>query len=317
MKAAMTSNKTIKDLNAISKEIFKDLKVNRQVYIMAIPVIAFYIIFHYMPMYGIVIAFKDFSPFKGIMGSPWAGLKYFKEFFGSYQARRVIQNTILLSFYEILWGFPAPIILALLLNEVSHKFYKKIIQTVSYLPHFISLVVICGMILDFTATDGAINDIVAMLGFQRTNFMMKPEFFRGIFVGSGIWQGVGWGSIIYLSAIAGIDPTMYEAAVIDGAGRFKQLIHITLPSISSTIIVLFIMRIGHVMSIGWEKVILLYNPMVYDTADIISSYIYRRGLLESSYSLSAAVGLFNSLINFTLIIIANKISKTFSESSLW
>lgn len=317
MKAAITSNGIIKDLNTVSKEIIKDLKRNKQVYIMAIPIIAFYIVFHYLPMYGIVIAFKNFSPFKGIMGSPWAGLKYFKEFFGSYQAWRVIKNTIILSGYEILWGFPAPIILALLLNELSHKFYKKLIQTISYLPHFISLVVICGMILDFTATDGAINDIVALLGFQKTNFMMKPEFFRTIFVASGIWQGVGWGSIIYLSAIAGIDPTMYEAAVIDGAGRFKQLIHITLPSISSTIIILFIMRIGHVMSIGWEKVILLYNPMVYDTADIISSYIYRRGLLESSYSLSAAVGLFNSLINFTLIIIANKISKTFSESSLW
>lgn len=317
MKVAVTSNEIIKGVNTTSKEVIKDLKRNKQVYIMAIPIIAFYIVFHYMPMYGIVIAFKEFSPFKGILGSPWAGLKYFKEFFGSVHAGRVIKNTILLSSLEILWGFPAPIILALLLNELSHKFYKKLIQTVSYLPHFISLVVICGILLDFTATDGAINDILAMLGFQRTNFMMKPEFFRGIFVGSGIWQGVGWGSIIYLSAIAGIDPTMYEAAVIDGAGRFKQLIHITLPSISSTIIVLFIMRIGHVMSIGWEKVILLYNPMVYETADVISSYIYRRGLLESSYSLSAAVGLFNSLINFTLIIIANKISKTFSESSLW
>jgi putative aldouronate transport system permease protein len=317
MKVTLISNKINKGVNTTSKEILKDLKRNKQVYIMAIPIVAFYIVFHYLPMYGIVIAFKDFSPFKGIMGSPWAGLKYFKEFFESVNAGRVIKNTVILSGLEILWGFPAPIILALLLNELRNKFYKRIVQTISYLPHFISLVVICGIILDFTATDGAINDIVAMFGFQRTNFMMKPEFFRGIFVGSGIWQGVGWGSIIYLSAISGIDPTMYEAAVMDGAGRFRQLLHITLPSISSTIIVLFIMRIGHVMSIGWEKVILLYNPMVYDTADVISSYIYRRGLMESSYSLSAAVGLFNSLINFTLIIIANKISKTFSESSLW
>jgi ABC-type polysaccharide transport system, permease component len=301
----------------ITREITKDLKMNKQVYIMAIPIIVFYIVFHYLPMYGIIIAFKDFSPFKGITGSPWAGLKYFKEFFGSYQAWRVIKNTLILSFYEIIWGFPAPIILALLLNELSHKFYKKLIQTISYLPHFISLVVICGIILDFTATDGAINQIIALLGFQKTNFMMKPEFFRGIFVSSGIWQSIGWGSIIYLSAMASIDPALYEAAVLDGAGRFKQLLHVTLPSISSTIIILFIMRIGQIMSIGWEKVILLYNPTVYDTADIISSYIYRRGLLESSYSLSAAVGLFNSLINFTLLITANKISKTFSESSLW
>ncbi|AEE96864.1 ABC transporter permease [Mahella australiensis] len=297
--------------------IAKDFVRNKYIYIMAIPVLAYYIIFQYGPMYGLMIAFKDFSPGKGIWGSPWVGFKHFESFFNGPYAWQLIRNTLLISIYSLLWGFPAPIILALLLNEVRNNTFKRTVQTITYLPHFISLVVVCGLIVDFTASDGVINDIIEMLGGQRTNFMMKPEWFRTIYIGSGIWQEIGWGSIIYLAAITNIDPQLYEAATIDGASRWRQTFHITIPGITPTIVILLILRLGGLMSVGHEKILLLYNPTTMETADVISTYVYRRGLLDFDYSFSTAVGLFNSLINFGLLVAANAISRKVSETSLW
>ncbi|NMA95359.1 MAG: sugar ABC transporter permease [Clostridiales bacterium] len=284
---------------------------------MAIPVILFYGLFHYAPMYGAVIAFKDFVPARGILGSPWAGFKHFRSFFKSIYFLRVLKNTILINVYSLIFGFPMPIILALLLNELRNERFKKTVQTVSYLPHFISIMVVAGMLIDFLSRKGIITDLIVLLGGQRDNMLMRPDLFKGIYVGSGIWQHVGWDSIIYLAALTGIDPELYEAARIDGASRWRQTWHITLPGIAPTIIILLILRVGGMMSVGFEKIILLYNDATMETADVISSFVYRKGLLEFSYSFSAAVGLFNSIINFILVITVNRISRQVSETSLW
>ena len=291
--------------------------MHKYVYLMAVPVIAFYVIFHYMPMYGAIIAFKNFRPGLGIWGSPWVGLTHFESFFSGVFFGRLIRNTLTINFYALILGFPAPIILALLLNEVRHSVFKRAVQTISYLPYFISVVVVCGMIMDFFSGDGLVNYIITAFGGDRVRFLARPEYFRSIFVGSGIWQGVGWGSIIYLAAISGIDAELYEAAVIDGAGRWKQILHVTLPGLSTTIIILLILRFGEMMTIGYEKIILLYNPSTYETADVISSYVYRRGLLKADYSFSTAVGLFNSAVNLVLLYAANTISRKVNDTSLW
>ncbi|UQZ82442.1 putative multiple-sugar transport system permease YteP [Paenibacillus konkukensis] len=295
----------------------KDLIMNKYVYIMACPIIVFYILFHYVPMAGLVIAFQDFNAFKGILGSHWVGLKHINEFLTSPYAFRVIKNTFLLNVYQILFGFPAPILLALLLNEIRSHIFKRTVQTVSYMPHFISLVVVCGMLVDFTASSGVINDLVHALGGERTNLLMQKEWFRTIFISSGIWQEVGWGSIIYLAALSSVDPSLYEAAEMDGASRLRKAMHITLPALVPTITILLIMRLGHIMSEGFEKIILLYNPLTYETADVIASYVYRRGLQEANYSFGAAVGLFNSSINFIILLAANYVSRRFVKESLW
>jgi len=285
---------------------------------MALPVLAYYLLFHYGPMYGAVIAFKNFDVSKGIWGSPWVGFQYFREFFQSYYFSRLLRNTFLLSFYQLLWGFPAPILFALLLNEIRNHAFKRTIQTAAYLPHFISTVVVCGLIHDFFARDGVITSLYTLFGGEATSFLSQPQYFRGIYVGTGIWQETGWGAIIYLSALSSIDTQQYEAAIIDGAGRLKQLLHVTLPGIMPTIIIMLILRIGQVMSVGFEKIILLYNPNTYETADVISSFVYRKGLGESfQFSYTSAVGLFNSLINFALLISANWFSKKVSDTSLW
>lgn len=297
--------------------IKKDFKINKYVYLMAIPMVVYFILFHYMPMYGIVIGFKDFSPRIGVWGSPWVGLKHFKEFFDSLYFSRTVRNTALLSLYSLLWGFPASIILALLLNEIRREKFKRCIQTITYLPHFISLVVICGLIVDFTSTDGLFNAILSNFGVEATNWLTKPEWFRTIYIGSGVWQSIGWDSIIFLAALTGIDPSLYEAAKIDGAGRWKQMLHVTLPGLMPTIVIMLILNIGGLMSVGYEKIILLYNSLTYETADVISSYVYRKGLQGGDYSFSTAVGLFESIIGFTLLIIANKLSKKITEQSLW
>lgn len=302
---------------SLLRAIRKDYRKNKWLILMALPVVAWYILFHYVPMYGVIIAFKQFSPIKGIWGSEWIGLKHFYDFFNSVSAWRVIRNTLLINFYQLIFGFPAPIILALLMNEIKNKLFKKTIQTITYLPHFVSTVVICGMIIDFFAKNGLINDLIASFGGPRTLFLVEAGWFRSIYVGTGIWQGVGWGSIIYLAALTAIDTELYEAVTIDGAGRWKQFVHITLPGIAPTIVILLIMNIGRMMSEGFEKIILLYNPSTYETADIISSYVYRRGLVEANYGFSAAVGLFNTLVNLILIVAANYTSRKVNETSLW
>ncbi len=309
--------KTKKSGGGIGHKLMYDVKRNKYVYLMAIPVILFYVCFCYLPMSGLLIAFQDYSPTKGIWGSKWVGFENFIDFFHDYQFPRLLKNTLTLSLKLILFGFPAPIILALLINELRGRRYRKFVQTVSYLPHFISLVVVCGLISNFTASTGVINQILSLLGFEPKTFLMDPKLFHPLFVISDIWQSVGWSSIVYLSAISGIDPGLHEAASIDGAGRFRRIWHITLPALVPTITVLFIMRIGNIMNLGYEKIILLYNPTIMETADIISTFTYRRGLLDADYGFSTAVGMFNSLVNFSILFIANKLSRKLTGESLW
>jgi putative aldouronate transport system permease protein len=284
--------------------------------IITIPVI-YFIIFHYLPMYGLIIAFKDFHPLKGIVHSPWVGFKYFEQFFHSVYIWRLLKNTVLLSVYSLLWGFPIPIIFALLINELRDRFYKKFVQTVSYLPHFISVVIVTGMLVTFLAQDGVANLILRKFGIDPIIFLNEPGLFRSIYVSSGVWQSFGWGSIIYLAAIAGINPQLYEAAEMDGAKRWHRMRHITLPGIMPTIIILLILNVGSMLEIGFEKVLLLYNPTTYVTADIIQTYVYRRGILSADFSYGAAIGLFNNVINLCVLVIANTISRKVSDTSLW
>ncbi|MEF3354071.1 ABC transporter permease subunit [Paenibacillus sp. GYB006] len=297
--------------------IKKDLIRNRYIYLMLIPVIIYYGIFHYGPMYGLLIAFKDFGIAVGVWDSPWVGFTHFQNFFENPYFWRLLRNTLMISFYELLFAFPAPIILALLLNEIRLVFFKRIVQTISYLPHFISIVVVAGMLVDFVARDGLINNILGFIGIEPIAFLQDPGWFRSIYVSSGIWQGIGWGSIIYLAAMSSIDPTLYDAARIDGAGRWKQTLHITIPGIMPTIVILLILNIGSILAVGSEKIILLYNPLTYETADVISTYVYRKGILGADFGYSAAVGLFNSVISFILLVVANTISKRVSEHRLW
>lgn len=301
----------------IGHKLKRDVRQNKYVYLMAIPVILFYACFCYLPMSGLLIAFQDYSPTKGIWGSKWVGIENFMDFFHDYQFPRLLRNTLTLSCELILFGFPAPIILALLINELRGKHYRKAVQTISYLPHFISLVVVCGLISNFTASTGVVSQVLALFGVEPQTMLMNPKLFHPLFVISDIWQSVGWGSIVYLSAISGIDQGLYEAAAIDGAGRFRRIWNITLPALVPTITVLFIMRIGNIMNLGYEKIILLYNPTIMETADIISTFTYRRGLLDADYGFSTAVGMFNSLVNFAILFLANKLSWKLTGESLW
>ena len=297
--------------------IRRDLIKNRYIYLMAIPVVAFFIIFCYVPMYGVLMAFQNYKPQYGIWGSQWVGLKNFADFFGSYYAWRLIRNTFLINLYDVIFSFPAPIIFALLLNEVKAMKFKRTVQTITYMPYFISLVVVASIIVEFTSSRGFIVDVLSVFGFEKKSLLGDARYFRSVFVGSNIWQGLGFNSIIYLAALSGVDQELYEAATLDGAGRWKKMWHITLPGISSTVIIMLILRIGSMMNVGFEKIILLYNPATYETADVISSFVYRKGLQEMNYGYSTAVGLFNSVINFALLVFANALSRKFSETSLW
>lgn len=284
---------------------------------MFLPALAFYIIFSYIPMYGAIIAFQNFAPGRGITGSDWVGFRHFIDFFNDMFFWRLIRNTFLLNFYDIIFGFPAPILLAILLHELRGRKFKATIQTSLYMPHFISLVVICGIIVDFVATEGVINDILGAFGFEPRNLLLDRYLFRTIFVSTNIWQFAGWTSIVYLAALSGINQELYEAAYVDGCGRFKRILNITLPGLAPIITIMLILRLGNIMTVGFEKIILLYNPLTYETADVISSYVFRRGLLEMNFSFATAAGLFNSVINFGFLIFANWLSRRASENSLW
>jgi putative aldouronate transport system permease protein len=301
----------------LRQRIGRDLIRNRYIYLMVSPVVLYYLIFHYGPMYGALMAFQDYNVAKGIWGSAWIGLQNFADFFTSIYFFRLLRNTFAINIIDLIFHFPAPIIFALLLNEITSPWFKRTVQTITYMPHFISLVVVAGMMVDFLARDGLINNLLALFSVLPTTFLQQPDWYWWLFVGSGMWQSVGWGSIIYLAAITNVDPTLYEAATVDGASRWKQLWHITLPGIMPIIIIMLILRIGNMMSVGYEKTILLYNPMTYETADVINSYVYRKGILGADYGFSAAVGLFNSIINFGLLIMANRFSKRMSETSLF
>lgn len=295
----------------------RDLIKNWELYLMILPVLAFYIIFCYVPMYGASIAFQDYSPGRGILGSSWVGFKHFVDFFTSPDFVRILKNTLTISLSNLVFAFTLPIILALLINELRGRRYKKIVQTVTYMPHFISIVVICGMVKDFVGASGFISQFLSPIIGENVNMLTREGMFVPIYVISGIWQTLGWDSIIYVAALSGIDVQLYEAAQTDGAGKFRQMLHVTLPGIAPTIVIMLILRIGSLLSVGYEKIILLYNPLIYNTSDVISTYVYRMGFESQQWSYTTAVGLFNSVINFALLIGANAISRKLNDTSLW
>lgn len=291
---------------------------NYELYLFLLPAVLITFIFSYIPMYGLQIAFKDYQPVTGILASKWNDFAHFNRFFNSYQFKPLIQNTIYLSLYSIVAGFPFPIIIALVLNQLTNKRYQRTVQTVIYMPHFISLVVMVGMLhLFLSPNTGVYGIIMRGLGLPAENLIGRPDAFRHIYVWSDIWQHAGWDSIIYIAALSAVDPTLYEAAKIDGASRFKRMLHIDIPTIIPTIIVLLILRVGSVMTVGFEKALLLQNQMNASTSEIISTYVYKVGIQNLQYGYSAAVGLFNNAINFVILIIVNSISKKVSETSLW
>lgn len=301
----------------VFKRMKKALAKNWQLYVFLLPALSYFIIFHYVPMYGVQIAFKNFFASEGIWGSPWTGFDHFTRFFESYYFWRLIRNTIILSLYQLLL-FPLPIILALSLNELRNGPFKKWSQTLTYAPHFISVVVVVGMIVIFLdPINGLVNRVIMMFGGESVPFLTSPRWFRHIFVWSGVWQSLGWGSIIYLAALAGVSPELHEAAEVDGASRMQRIIHINIPSILPTIIVLLILNIGSFMSVGFEKVLLMQNSLNAKTSDVIQTFVYQVGLLEGQYSFAAAIGLFDSVINITLLVTFNYVARKTTDNSLW
>ncbi|NOU75489.1 ABC transporter permease subunit [Paenibacillus sp. LMG 31458] len=289
-----------------------------QLYLLALPAVVYLLIFNYIPMYGVTIAFKDFNAVKGIFGSSWVGFDHFVRFFHSYQFWTLIRNTITISLYQLIGGFPIPIILAILLNQTRNKRFKSFVQTVTYAPHFISIVVLVGMMFMFLSPRaGFVNHIIQAFGGEPILFMGIPEYFKSIYVWSGVWQNTGWASIIYLAALAAISPELYEAAKVDGASKWKQILHIDLPGLMPTAIIIFIMNAGQIMNVGFQKLYLMQTPLTESSQEIISTYIYKIGLINNEYSYSTAINLFNSAINIILLILVNYMSKRVSKTSLW
>ena len=296
----------------------KALQRDFQLYLLCIPALVFIFIFEYGTMYGVQLAFKDFDFTKGITGSEWVGFEHFERFFTSYQFKSLLSNTLGVSLYQLFAGFPIPIIMALVLNQIKNEKYKKFIQTVTYAPHFISVVVLCGMLIVFLSPSiGFVNNLIAMFGGERIHFMGVPEYWKHIFVWSDIWQNTGWNAIIYVAALAGINPELYEAAKVDGASKLKCIWHIDLPGIAPTMTILLIMKMGSIMGLGYQKALLLQNTLNIDASEIISTYTYKIGLEQSQFSYSTAIGLFNTVVNIVLLVIANAFSKKISDTSLW
>ncbi len=307
----------VKTKPTLWQSIIREFKKHKWLYGMALPGILIVFIFNYVPMYGILIAFKDYKVTEGIMGSPWVGFQYFETFFSNPLAVRTIKNTFLLGLYNLLWSFPAPIILALLFNELKNQRFKKIIQTISYYPNFVSTVIIVGMLSTFCASDGLFNDIRGLFGLGPVNFMGEPQYFRTLFISSGIWQGVGYGTIIYLASLSSVDPTLYDVADIDGAGRFQKIWNITLPHLKPTIVILLIMAVGGTLNVDSNKILLMYSPATYETADVIGTYTYREGIQGAQFEYTTAVGLFQTVINFVFLVVTNWISRKLSDTSLF
>ena len=290
----------------------------KYLYLMFLPVFLYYVIFRYAPMLGLSIAFKEYNAFLGFDRSPWVGFKFFRQFFNSIYLWRLVRNTLLINLYDLVFNFPAAIILALLLNEVQNRRFKKVTQTITYLPYFVSSVVIASMVVQFLSpSSGIVNNLIAALGGERQYFMTQPEAFRGIYTLMNLWKNIGWNSIIFLAAISGINGELYEACMVDGGGYIRRMWHITLPGIAGTIVVLIIMRLGHVMDAGYETILLLQNNANLETSDVIGTYVYRRGLKGGEYSYATAVGMFQSVIGFAMVIFANWLSRRYSETSLW
>ncbi|WP_373460441.1 ABC transporter permease [Paenibacillus sp. V4I7] len=301
-----------------SSATVRRIKKNWDLYLLILPVMAFFIIFEYVPMYGVQIAFKDFIATKGITGSPWVGFKHFERFFESYYFWRLLKNTLGIGVYQLLIGFPVPIALALLINELRSKRISRFVQTVTYAPHFLSTVVMVGMIFIFLSPQtGIVNGLITWFRGTPIDFMTEPAWFKSIYVGSGVWQQMGWSSIIYLAALTGIDPQLHEAARVDGASRWQRIWHVNLPGIIPTIIILLILNMGSLLSVGFEKVYLMQNSLNMSSSDIISTHVYHKGIIDGQYSYSAAVGLFNSIVNFTLLVIVNRMARKVNGTSLW
>ena len=302
----------------LGERIIAELKRNWILYLLILPVIIYYVVFSYAPMYGVVLAFKDYKIKKGILGSPWVGLKNFEKFFGTYHFERVITNTLEINLYNLLVGFPIPVIFALFLNYLKNTKLKKTVQMVSYAPYFISTVVICGMISIFTNMDtGVFNTLRGLLGMASVDFMGKEEWFKDIYVWTGVWQSMGWSAIIYMSALSGVDPQLHEAAIIDGATKLQRMRYVDLPGIKPTIIMLLILQLGSMMSLGFDKAYLLQNSLNLPESEIISTYVYKQGLVSADYAYSTAVGLFNNVINLLLLVLSNGIAKKVTKESLF
>lgn len=295
----------------------KKILTNYQLYLFLLPALIYFIVFHYVPMYGVLIAFKDFVATKGIMGSPWVGFKHFERFFDSYQFWSLIKNTLGLSVTQLVVGFPLPIFLALMLNQMRSEKSKRFVQTVVYAPHFISVVVLAGMIYVFFSNNGLINNMILMFGGDPISFMAKPEWFKPLYIASGVWQETGWAAIIYLAALAGVSPELHEAAIMDGANKWQRIFHVDIPAIMPTAVILLILSVGSIMNIGFEKAYLLQTPMNQPSAEIIPTYVYKMGLQQAQYSFAAAVGLFNAVINLILLVAVNKFAKRLSGTGLW
>ncbi len=300
------------------KTLWQNAREHWIAYLMILPTIIWFIVWKYFPMYGILVAFKDYSVFKGVWGSEWVGMENFKEFFSSPYAWRVIRNTLLINIYSLLTVFPATIVLALLLNELRSKIFKSGVSTMLYLPHFISTVVVAGIVITFLSpSSGIINILIEKLGGNKTYFLTKPEYFRTIFILMQAWQGLGFGTILYTSALCGIDDSLYEAAQLDGAGKLRQIWHITLPGIAPTISIKLILALGGLLSVGADSILLLYQPITYETADVIGTFVYRASIENNNYSLGTAVGLFNGIIGCILVVASNRLSRKISNSSIW
>lgn len=291
---------------------------SRELYVMLLLPLAWYLIFMYVPLYGVQIAFRDYMPSHGFFGSRFVGWKHFLRFFNSFYFDRVLTNTLSINLLMLVIGFPLPIVFALILNEVRHAPYKKLVQNVTYIPHFLSAVVLVSILqMLFNPLNGVVNMVLKALGRPATNLLIESAAFKPLYVFSGLWQNMGWDSILYIAALAGIDSTLYEAATIDGASRLRKMISISLPSIAPTIIIMLLLRCGQIMNVGYEKILLMQNSLNMSTSDVISTYVYRSGILDADYSFSTAVGLFNSVCNFLLLIIANGISRRLGDTSLW
>jgi putative aldouronate transport system permease protein len=297
---------------------FRSIRSYWDLYLIMLPGILYFLIYKYLPMWGVVIAFQNYSVFSGIWGSEWVGWLHFKTMFMSDDFYKIFRNTLLISVYKLVWGFPGPIILAIMLNEIRHMMYKRSIQTLVYLPHFLSWVILGGIMINvLSPSSGMVNKLIEMLGFEPIFFLVSEDWFRTVIVASDIWKEVGWGAIIYLAAIAGIDPQLYEAAIMDGAGKWKQIVHITIPSMMSVIVILFLLRLGHVLDVGFEQIFVLYNSLVYDVADVIETYVYRTGIQQAKFSFTTAVGLFKAVIGLVLVALANKGAKKLGQEGIW
>lgn len=317
MMGSSSKPKLVYQRQSFGTRIVTDFKKHKYKYLLILPIVIYLIFFCYKPMYGLVIAFKNYRPSRGIWGSKWVGFMWFEAFFNDPYFWRLLRNTFSISALTILFGFPAPILLALLLNEVRNSKFKRIVQTITYMPYFISLVVTCSLIKVYCMENGLFSQIMSFFGMSRQNLLTNPDYFYPIYVLSDIWQNIGWNSIIYLAALSGIDQEQYEAARIDGANRFQQVLHITLPGLMPTITILFILRMGSILNVGYEKILLLYNSSIYDVADVLSTYTYRMGMEGQQYSLSTAVGLFNTLVNVVFLLITNYISNKTTQSGLF